>query len=42
MVPVDTLDERSKTEIGAGPKVFYAVHLFCTYLIHLNTSNNIV
>jgi len=37
MVPVDTLDERPKTEIGAGPKRFYAVRLFFTYFIHLNT-----
>jgi hypothetical protein len=36
MAPVDTLDERPKTEIGTGPKVFYAVRLFFTYLIHLN------
>jgi hypothetical protein len=28
MIPVDILDERPKTEIGAGPKRFYAVHLF--------------
>jgi hypothetical protein len=42
MVPVGTLDERTKTEIGAGPKVFYAVTLFFTYLIHLKPLNNIV